>query len=187
MKKTTKQRIEIEFRSILSKRDYLRLGKFLKLRAQDLGSDDKNVHFFIMPDKLLKVVNNISRKNAKIVLKLNKIGKGSDFEEIEIPVNPIDADKIVKMFFFLGFNEVQESFQKRHNYKYKEVELALKYSKTWGFHLEMEIVVDAMARKTAAEAKIFKVAEELDVKLMTDKELSDFTGKVDRKYRKPRY
>jgi adenylate cyclase class IV len=124
------KRIEIEFRSRFSRKKYDQLKNFLLSHAEDLGEDDKDVYFFILPDKLLKVVNNVSQKTAKIVLKLNKIGKGSDFEEIEIPVDPQDVEKGVNMFKFLGFNEVQNSFQKRHNFRYKGVEIALKRFET---------------------------------------------------------
>ncbi|MCD6225989.1 hypothetical protein J7J95_02855 [bacterium] len=103
--------------------------------AEDLGPDDKNILFFILPDKLLKVVDNKPKRTAKIVLKLNKIGKGSDFEETEIPIDPSQVEKVVTMFKKLGFTEVQESSQKHHNYRYKDVEIALKWSKVWGYHI----------------------------------------------------
>ena len=75
----TPPKIEIEFRSIFDRPRYRKINDFLQKNAKNLGKDDKDVFFFIMPDKLLKVVNNISKNNAQIVLKLNKIGKGSDF------------------------------------------------------------------------------------------------------------
>ena len=78
--------IEVEFRSMFDKNKYNKLAKFLNANAEDLGKDDKDVYFFIFPDKLLKVVNNISQKTAKLVMKLTKIGHGNAFEEIEIPI-----------------------------------------------------------------------------------------------------
>jgi predicted adenylyl cyclase CyaB len=176
--------IEIEFRSRFGKKKYLALRKFLSSNAKDLGEDDKDVYFFILPDKLLKIVDNVSRKTAKLVLKLNKIGKGSDFEEIEIPINPRHVKSAVKMFSCLGYREIQRSFQKRHNYLYKGVELSLKYSKVWGYHLELEMVVRDAKRVPKAESAVMSVAKKLGVRIMTDRELAEFTKKKDREYRK---
>lgn len=179
--------IEIELRSMFDETTYLRLKDFFVKNAKDLGEDNKNVFFFLMPDKLLKVVNNISQNTAKIVLKLNKIGQGSDFDETEILIDPKDCDKAVKMFTKLGFTDIQNTFQERHNYLYKGVELALKYSNTWGYHLELEIVVHDLNDKNIAEQYIKKVADELGIHILSDIELSEFTKKVDIDYKKGKY
>lgn len=50
------------------------------------------------------------------------------------------------MFINLGFTDIQNTFQKRHNFIYKEVELALKFSDTWGYHLELEVVVNDLSQ-----------------------------------------
>ena len=178
----TNPQIEVELRSMFDKKKYEEINKFLNANAKDLGKDDKDVHFFILPDKLVKVVNNISKKNAKIVLKLTKIGKGSDFEEIEIPINQDYIEKAVKLFRGLGFNEVQHAYQKRHNYLYKGAELALKYSDAWGYHLELEKIVKDKKNILKAESQLRRVASELGVHLMTDDELAEFTKKKDREY-----
>jgi len=172
--------IEIEFWAMFDEAKYNQLGDLLNSVAQDLGEDDKNVYFFILPAKLLKVSNNISKQTAKITLKLEKIGKGNAFEELEIPISPDEVDKSVHLFKELGFDYIVESFQKRHNYLYEGVELALKYSKDWGYHLELEIVVDDESKKDAAIAMIKRVAEKLKVTLMTNEELLEFTKKFEK-------
>ncbi len=183
MKKTL-PKIEIEFRAILNKTQYKKIEMFLKNKAKSLGKDDKDVYFFTMPDKLLKVVNNISKKSAAIVIKLNEIGKGSDFEEIEIPILQRNIKKAVKIFTMLGISDnIMHDFQKRHNYLYKGVELALKYSDVWGYHLELEIMVDNKDKKEIAENKIRKIADELNIRLMTEKELAEFIRKAKEKYK----
>ncbi|MBU4466716.1 CYTH domain-containing protein [Patescibacteria group bacterium] len=185
MKQQKSKRIEIEFRARFDKNKYKALEKFFKANAKDLGKDDKDVFFFILPDKLFKVVDNVSQKTAKIVLKLNKIGHGSDFEEIEIPINPSEVAKAVKMIRSLNLGgDLMESFQERHNYFYKGVEMALKYSDHWGYHLELEIMVNEVAKKSKAEQKIRAVAQELNVSLMNEKELQDFTRKVEKDYKR---
>lgn len=179
------KRIEIEFRSMFSKKKYHLLKKFLDKNAKNLGRDDKDVYFFTFPDKLLKVVNNISRKNAQIVLKLNRISKGSDFEELEIPIEQKQVKKAVEIFQRLNIAEmVIHSFQKRHNYRYKGVELALKFSPELQHHLEIEVMINNKIQKRAAEEKIKAVAKELGVNLMTEKELAKLVKKVESGHRK---
>jgi len=184
MKSRDPLNIEVEFRSRFNKKRYLALQRFLASKAKDLGRDNKDVYFFILPDKLLKVVNNISKKNAEIVLKLNKIGRGNDFEELEIPIDPKMVEGWVTFFTHLGFRDMMHSYQRRQNYEYKGVEIALKWSKVWGYHLELEITVRDKRQKAGAETKIRKVAQKLGVQLMTNKELKDFTKKAEKQYKK---
>ena len=178
-----KIQIEVELRSMFSESEYNELAEFFKKNAKDLGEDDKDAYFFILPDKLVKVVNNISQKSAKIVLKLTKIGKGSGFEEIEILINQNDIEKAVKLFDALGLNEVQHFFQKRHNYLYKDVEIALKYSDAWGYHMELEKIVGDKSEVLEAERQIREIASEFDIHIMTNEELKEFTEKKDREYK----
>ena len=74
------------------------------------------------------------------------------------------------------------SFQKRHNYLYKDIEIALKYSDVWGFHLELEKVIDNLEKKQSAEKAIKEAAKGLNVHLMTDRELTAFTQKAEKLY-----
>ncbi len=179
--------IEIEYRSRFSEVDYKRLFDFLTHHAKNLGQDDKDVFFFIMPDKLLKVVNEIAKKKAKIVLKLNKIGKGSDFEELEIPIRQDSVMPAVRLFKHLELtNNIMHSFQKRHNFFYRGVEIALKHSDEWDYHAELETVISNTKDKKDAIEKIAKVTKELDIRLMSEKELREFTRKAEIKYRRKR-
>jgi len=175
--------IEVEYRARFDEKKYNSLSDFLSANAEDLGIDDKDVYFFLLSDKLLKTVNNVSKKSAKIVLKLNKIGMGSDFEEIEIPIGQEYFEAATKLFSLLGIADSMRSFQKRHNFLYKEVELALKWSEHWGYHLELEIVIKDQSKKEEAENKIFLVAKELGVELMSDEELLEFTKSAEAEYK----
>ena len=182
------KQIEIELRSVFDRKKYNELKEFLGKNAEDLGEDDKDVFFFLLPDKITKATHNVSKKTAKIVIKLNRIGRGtSDFEEIEIPINPSDFDKAVKLFSALPFDQIQNSYQKRHNYLLDGVEIALKWTESWGYHMELEIVVDDVAKREEAENKIRKVAKKLGVQIMSEEELKDFTKKIDENYKKGLY
>lgn len=185
MTKQEKKNIEVEFRSRFSKEKYDQLLKFLLKNAQDLGTDDKRVWFFVMPDKLLKVTHNVSSKSGKITLKLTKIGKGNHFEEIEFPITEESVESAIRLFTELGHKYLFEPIILRHNFLFKGVELALKYSKTWGYHLELEIEIDSLAQKNEVEEKIFKVAEELGITVMSEDELWEFTQNVEKTYKNP--
>lgn len=179
-----KKRIEIEMRSVFDKEKHDNLKRFLDKNAEDLGEDNKDVNFYILPNIFAKVTKNTTHDTAKMTLKLNRPGRGSsDFEEIEFPIAPADFEKASKMMQNLPFDEVQNSFQERHNYKYKGVELALKYTKSWGYHLELEILVDDKKYQEEAEEKIHQVAKELGVGILSEKELNDITKRIDEEYR----
>lgn len=185
MFKQEKKNIEVEFRSRFSKEKYDQLLGFLLKNAEDLGVDNKRVWFFVMPDKLLKVTHNISSKSGKITLKLTKIGKGSDFEEIEFSIGEESVNSAIRLFTELGFKYLLEPEILRHNFLFKGVEVALKYSKTWGYHLELEVHIENLEQKSTAEEKIKEVTKELGINLMTDGELLEFTQNVEKTYRNP--
>lgn len=179
-----RHKIEIEFRARFNADTYRELKKILDARAENLGDDDKDVYFFIFSDKLLKVVNNVSKKNAEIVLKLNKIGRGSDFEEIVVPIEQKYTADAVRIFTEMKLTgNIMRSFQKRQNYFYKVAELALKYGDVWGHHLELEKVITDRGKKNVAERLLRDIATELGVELMTDKQLKEFTQKAEQNYK----
>jgi predicted adenylyl cyclase CyaB len=175
--------IEVEMRTMFDEREYTRLKDFLRTHATDLGVDDKNVWFFLMPDKLLKVVHNVSQNTAKISLKLSSIGQGSAFGEQEVPIDPKDCQKMVDLLLNLGYTEMQNTPQKRHNYVYEGVEIALKQSETWGYHAELEILVGDESEVAAAEKKIREVAQKLHLSLLTEEELQILTENINKKFR----
>lgn len=176
--------IEIEFRALFDEKKHQELMAFLSENGKDLGEDDKDTYFFIFKDKLLKVVKNISKGTGKVVLKLNKIGEGSNFEEIEIPLHIDEADRMADLFQTLELPaQLIHNDQKRQNFIYKDVEIAVKYSIDWGYHAELEIMINDLVEKETAEDKIRKVAEELGLRLMTDEEQLELTRSIEAKYR----
>lgn len=179
------KQIEVEVRAIFNEEKYKQLKIFLDKNAKDLGQDDKDVYFYLLPNKVVKVVHNISKNSAKIVMKLNRIGKaGNEAEEIEISINPKDLSKGIKLFSELQFDEIQNASQKRRNYLYKDIELALKYSSSWGYHLELEIMIDDVSKQKSAEEKLMKLGEELGVHILTTSEQKELVSKIDQNYKK---
>lgn len=174
--------IEVEFRSRFSEEKYRSLKALLDSDAQCLGQDDKNCVYFIFPDRLLKVVHNLSKKDAKISLKMNRIGEGAAFKEMEFHFSENDFELAKELFQNLPLNaKLMEDAQQRVNYLYKGCEIALKYGKTWGYHLEIEKMIQDEGDQRVAEEEIRVVAKELGIELMTDDELKRFTEEHERK------
>jgi adenylate cyclase class IV len=178
----TSKNIEIELRSRFQKEKYDEVLAFLEKNAKHLGTDDKRVWFFILPNKLLKVTHNLSMKNGKITLKLNKIGHGSSFEEIEFPIEEEDIDKAVRLFSSLGYEHLFEPKILRRNFEYKGIEFAIKYSKTWEYHLELEVMISSKEQQKQAEDHMREVANELNIPIMTEEELLLFTQNIEETY-----
>lgn len=83
----------------------------------------------MLPDKLLKIVNNISAGTAKVSLKTSRIGQGSAFPEIEMDISPADVDTAVHIFNVLGFEgAMHDAFNQRHDFRYRGIDIAVKRS-----------------------------------------------------------
>lgn len=172
--------IEIEMRARFDEAAHDRLVSRLEAEGEDLGCDDKLIHFYVLPDKLLKVTDNTAAGTAKITLKDSRIGQGSAFPETEIQIARQDVAAAVRVFNALGFGEARhEAFNRRHNFRFRGVEIAVKWSEAWGHHAEFEVLLGdqpTVAEREEAEERIRTVAQELGVPLMSEQELADFTA-----------
>ena len=175
----TKKNIEVELRSLIDEKKFIELNDFLIKNGEDLGEDDKDSYFYHLPDKLIKVVNSETKNSAKLTLKLQKIGLGDDFEEIDVNFLPKDIDNVLRILEILGYGENHlYSYQNRHNYLYKGVEFAIKYTVSWGFHCEMEIVIDNKEDVSKTIKQIEEIALELGLKTMSNDESKEFMKKI---------
>ncbi|MFI0218252.1 CYTH domain-containing protein [Streptomyces lydicus] len=172
--------VEIEMRARFDKNAHDLLISRLERDGEDLGCDDKRIYFYVLPDKLLKVTDNTAAGSAKITLKTSKIGQGAAFPETEFAIAREDVPAAVRVFNALGFEaEMHEAFNQRHNFRFRGVEIAVKWSEAWGHHAEFEVLLDdsaSVAAQEEASARIRTVAEELRVQLMSEQELADFTA-----------
>jgi predicted adenylyl cyclase CyaB len=177
--------IEVEHRSRISELKYHELLEFLLNHGKDLGENNKFVYHFIFPDKLLNIVNEESKKKAKIALKLGKIGKDESFKETELPIDPKDFETAAQLFRSLGMSDVQvmDSRQIRHDFEYKGVEIAVKHSDSWGHHVELEVLVADSTDIPEAEKKISEIADELGLHIMTKEELKSFTEQMETEWK----
>ncbi len=173
---------EIEFRAKFNKERFDELKKYLDAHAKNLGDDDKDCYYYIFSDKLLKLVHNTSQKTAKISLKLNRIGEGAMFPEIEAYFPQEEFDTMHRLIDALGLPaKVMYGPQKRVNYEYRGCEIALKWSDAWGYHMEIEQVVTSPEERENAEKQIREVADELGIALMSEEELKRFTREAESK------
>ena len=173
---------EIEFRARFNQKKFTALKEYLDAHAKKLGEDNKDCYYYIFPDKLLKLVHNTSKKSAKISLKLNRIGEGATFPEIELYFSPQEFDTAKHLLDTLDLPvKIMHGPQQRTNYQYKGCEVALKYSDAWGYHLEIEQVIENKEKQREAEEQIRRVADELQVKLMSEEELKKFVQEAESK------
>lgn len=172
--------VEIEMRARFSQEAHDQLISRLEQDGEDLGRDDKHIYFYVLPDQLLKVTDNIATDSAKITLKTSKIGHGTAFPETEIPIARGDVAAAVRVFNALGFeNTMHEAFNQRRNFRLGGVEIAVKWSEAWGHHAEFEVLLGddpSPAEVKAAHERITAVAGDLAVPLMSEEELAEFTA-----------
>jgi adenylate cyclase class IV len=170
--------LEIEKRGFLTEEKYKWLHDFLDKNGKNLGEDDKDVVYYIYSDKLLKVVNNITKKTAKVSLKMNKIGEGSVFPETEVHFDQNDFDKLKYVFDVIASPQnVKAGEQKRSNYEYKGCEISVKWSPDWSFYFEIEKMVDGPDGVEQVEKEIHSIADELGIVILTEEELKEFNAK----------
>lgn len=172
--------MEIEMRARFDEVAHDQLVSRLERDGEDLGCDDKHIYFYVLPDKLLKVTDNTVAGTAKLSLKNSKIGQGAAFPETDIEIAREDVPAAVRVFNALGFEaQMHQAFNRRHNFRFQGIEIAVKWSEAWGHHAEFEVLLDDKASEAAQEdasARIRGVAAELGVHLMSEEELAEFTA-----------
>jgi len=171
--------IELEYRAILSEEQFINIKKTLKAKARFLGNDSKETVFYIWSDKLGKIVYNDLKKTAKLSMKLGRISSTDSFEEIEFSINYYDREAAKKLFEVFNPSDIQTVHQFRDNYQYKKINIAIKYTRSWGFHIELEKMISMDSEKFEAEKEIRRLADELGCKIMEPSDLKIYTEKID--------
>lgn len=162
------------------------LLKLLRSKASDLGNDDKLSHFFVLPNTNMSIAQ--SNNRAVLKLKNGQIGEHTGYEEYEVEIKHAqDVDQLIMMLSHLTKHKPQQSMQFRYNFRYRDVEIAVKYTQTWGFHAEFEVIYDVNTLDTyrKAERSISEAASDLNIKIASSSELKKFNAQWART-RKPR-
>ncbi|MDX2776501.1 hypothetical protein PV379_03995 [Streptomyces caniscabiei] len=128
---------EYEERAFLNEEQFLPIKEKLDSLAMHHEVDNKTSSFFVLPDVNVSIAS--SPTKTVIKYKGGQLGLGNGFEEIEIPIEQSSLSDSIKLFSTLLKTEPQVSEQFRINYTLpSDIEIALKYTQTWGFHLEAE-------------------------------------------------
>ena len=172
--------IEIEFRALLSENDFLSIKKTLLKKGIHLGNDSKRTIFYIWEDRFGKITHNEKTKLAKLSMKLGKVSKDTALEEIEFYLDYADRGLGERLLESFEPKDIQTVYQFRDNYQYKGIDIAVKYTQSWGFHVEFEKMITHNNQKDEAEKAILDVAKDLGCKVMTTDEIKEYTARMDK-------
>jgi len=162
---------EYEERAFLTEDQFLSVKKQLEQLATSRQIDNKTSYFFVLPDVNVSIAS--SAKKTVIKYKGGQLGLGNGFEEIEIPIASTSLNDAVKMLTTLLKVEPMLSEQFRINYQLPgDIEVALKYTQTWGFHMEVEKTYehssDLDTEKQQAKKALDDLAQKLDISYIDD-------------------
>ena len=183
---------EYEERAFLSEEQFLKIKEKLDEFCVQKEIDNKHSFFFVLPDINVSVAS--SSKETKVKYKGGQLGKGNGFEEIEYNIERDSLPEAIKLFTKLLGLPPQESFQFRINYSLNDdIEIALKYTEMWGFHLEAErvYVASSESEKTLKQAeskdKLDHLASALGFRYITDQEMAVFTEQCKQEKKRGEY
>lgn len=187
MKKSisTTSSYEYEERAFLDEESFGRIKEYLDKNNNQKCIDNKQSFFFVMPDVNISIAS--SEKETKVKYKGGQLGKGNGFEEIEFKIQPSSLDEAIRLFSYLLSIIPQESYQFRINYTLNDdIEIALKYTHMWGFHMEVERTYTANCEQDMIEEKnksknlLSSFANDLNFVYIDDKQMKDFKAQCER-------
>lgn len=162
---------EYEERAFLKEDQFLTVKQALEERALRHEVDNKTSYFFVLPDVNISIA--VSHAEATIKYKGGQLGIGNGFEELAIPFSQAALQDAIKLFTAILKVEPMQSEQFRLNYWLPDnIEVALKYTQTWGFHLEAEKTyqhsADLDTEKQQAKRALETLAHDLDIRYIDD-------------------
>jgi len=160
--------IEVEIRSFISKEKYENLIEFFKKEGEFVNEDDQVTYYFNAPFDLRIQKNNFF---SKTWMKKGKI-HDEQREEVEIRFSKDDFDKLEKVFLALGYNVQIKWFRKRNNFKWQGIDVALDFTKGYGYIIEFEKLTDENEKEDAL--KMLK--EKLGASVVIEHDKGHFTN-----------
>lgn len=162
---------EYEERAFLTEDQFVLVKETLDAMALSKKADNKTSYFFVLSDKNLSIASSPSKSVIKY--KGGQLGLGNGFEELEIPIPHESVADSIRLFTTLLNIKPQFSEQFRINYDLgNDIEVALKYTQTWGFHLEIEKTYIHSAsledEKQKAKQELDQVAAQLQISFIDD-------------------
>ena len=147
--------IEVEIRSFISAEQYKELLSFFQQQGKFVNEDEQVTYYFNSPQDL-RIQKN--RYYAKVWMKKGKI-HDDHREEIEIQVPVADFEKIEKLFVALGYSISIKWFRTRHSFIWKNITVAVDYTKGYGYILELEQMATEQSKEEVLRFLRQKLAE----------------------------
>ena len=160
--------IECEIRSFIAPEKYRELFKFFSEKCDISEKDTQTTYYFDAPEDLRIQLNN---NFSKIWLKKGKI-HDEHREEIEIRGDKQDFEKMEKLFLTLGYNISIKWFRERYAFKWGDIDLALDYTRGYGYIIELEKMSDEEHKMETTDYLKSKL-EELGIPLTPKEEFND--------------
>lgn len=155
----------------------------LSLQADRVEADNRETIFFMLENATLKVAVQNDKGKAKIAYKQGDIVRSMAQREIELAIKPEEAHAAVELFQLLGFTDIQNTVQKRTNLFFGDIEVAMKWSKDWGYHFEAETIVKKEGDVPGGLKKLQEFCEKQNLAIMSEEEFEVFRQKVDAQHR----
>lgn len=160
-------RTEVEIRGPLTEREYQRLLRFLRKKAQLLKEGEQTVIFFEMRRHAMNLKKD--HKAERIVLKLGEWQKGNR-EEIEVSLRKGQFDNALKLLKGLGFTRGYRIPAFRQDFLYQGVQVSLKTKAVIGTHYEMETLAVSQLEAEEKKRHLLAVARSLKIKVWSEAE-----------------
>ena len=152
--------IEVEIRSFVTKERYGELLDFFKKEGELVNEDYQETYYFDSKEDLRIQKNKFF---AKIWMKKGEI-HDDHREEIEIKFDKDKFDELEKLFLGLGYNVEIKWFRDRHAFKWQDLDIAVDYTKGYGYILELEKMSTEEDKEKTLESLKQKM-KELNVEL----------------------
>ncbi len=158
--------IEAEVRSFLSKEEYEKLLDFFKENAEFQKEDfQETVYFDSKKDLRIQKSDHFS----KIWLKEGRMHDDCR-EELEIGIKKDDFWKVEKLFLSLGYKARIRWKRKRVQFKWRDINVCLDFTKGFGYLIELEKMVSEN-EKEGEHKRLQKTLSELGIKATSKEEL----------------
>ena len=139
--------IECEVRAIIDEEKYIELLKQFKNTFTYKGSDEQETYYFDSKEDL-RIQKN--EQYAKVWLKKGML-HDEQREEIEIKVGKNEFEKLEQLFLALGYQVDVKWFRTRHSFEWDEIDVALDFTRGYGYIIELEKLSNIEDKETTVE------------------------------------
>lgn len=169
--------IEVERRALIDETTYNSIGNsIIMLGGVDEGLNSTTSTFYLKKNNWQMKVQHLKSKNkAKIAWKSGGLDGAVARQEIEINIDTKDIQNANDLIAMLSpDSDIFITQQDRHDYSLGDLNIAVKYSHDWRYHIEIDILVDDKSQINSSLEKIDDLAIKLDVTLLTPEEEKTF-------------